>query len=69
MIFVDPDVPMYLPEAAHPNKDRAIAALTRLARGGERFMTDAAVYQEILGRHVAIRRPDAVDAALAALTG
>ncbi len=48
MTFVDSNVPMYLVGATHPNKDRALAILTKLVRDGEQFVTDAEVYQEIL---------------------
>ena len=34
VIFIDSNVPMYLVGAPHPNKDRAVAVLTQLARGG-----------------------------------
>ena len=69
MIFVDSNVPMYLVGAAHPNKDRAIATLTRLVREGEQFVTDAEVYQEILHRYTAVRRLDAIDPAFRSLDG
>ncbi len=36
-------------------------------RDGERFVTDAEVYQEILHRYTAIRRPDAIDPAFRSL--
>ena len=67
MIFIDSNVPMYLVGAPHPNKDRAVAVLTQLARDGERFVTDVEVYQEILHRYTAIRRLDAIDAAFESL--
>ena len=67
MIFVDPSVPMYLVGAAHPNKGRAMATLTRPVRDRRRFITDAAVYREILHRRKVIRRPDAIDATPATL--
>ena len=44
VIFIDSNVPMYLVGAPHPNKDRAVAVLTQLARDGERFVTDVEVY-------------------------
>ena len=69
MIFIDSNVPMYLVGAAHPNKDRAVAALTQLVRDGERFITDVEVYQEILHRYTATQRPDAIDAAFDSLDG
>lgn len=58
---------MYLVGASHPNKDRAVAVLTQLAREGERFVTDVEVYQEILHRYTSIQRPDAIDAAFESL--
>ena len=67
MIFIDSNVPMYLVGASHPNKDRAVAVLTQLAREGERFVTDVEVYQEILHRYTSIQRPDAIDAAFESL--
>ena len=67
MIFIDSNVPMYLVGAAHPNKDRALAALTRLVRDGEQFVTDVEVYQEILHRYTYIQRPDAIDPAFESL--
>ncbi len=67
MIFIDSNVPMYLVGAPHPNKDRSVAVLTQLARDGEHFVTDVEVYQEILHRYTAIRRPDAIDAAFESL--
>ena len=67
MIFVDSNVPMYLVGAAHPNKDRTVAVLTRLAQSGEALVTDIEVYQEILHRYAAIGRLDAIDPAFASL--
>ena len=63
MIFVDSNVPMYMVGGAHPNKDRVEALLDQLRAGGERFVTDAEVYQEILHRYTSKRRPDLLDAA------
>lgn len=67
MIFIDSNVPMYLIGAEHPNKDRAVAVLTRLAQSGESLVTDIAVYQEILHRYSAIGRLDAINPAFASL--
>ena len=67
MIFIDSNVPMYLVGAPHPNKDRAVTLLTQLLRGGERFITDVEVYQEILHRYTAIQRLDAIDPAFESL--
>ena len=67
MIFIDSNVPMYLVGAPHPNKARILDTLTRLVRDGEEFITDVEVYQEILHRYTAIRRPDAIDPAFDSL--
>ena len=67
MIFIDSNVPMYLVGAHHPNKTRAIELVDGLVRKGERLVTDAEVYQEILHRYTAIRRIDAIDAAFRSL--
>ena len=69
MIFVDSNVPMYLVGAPQRHKDDARRLLERVIAAGERLVTDAEVFQEILHRYVAIRRPDAIDAAFAALSG
>ncbi len=69
MIFVDSNVPMYLVGAAHPYKDRASAILTRLVSDREQLITDVEVYQEILHRYTAIKRPAAIDAAFESLDG
>lgn len=67
MIFIDSNVPMYLIGAPHSHKDRVRILLDRLIEARERFATDVEVYQEILHRYTAIRRPDAIDAAFASL--
>ena len=67
MIFIDSNVPMYLIGAEHPNKDRVRKLLDQLIEDQERFVTDVEVYQEILHRYTAIRRPDAIDVAFASL--
>ena len=67
MIFVDSNIPMYLVGAAHPNKDRTVAMLTRLVQSDEALVTDVEVYQEILHRYIAINRFDAIDPAFEAL--
>ena len=67
MIFIDSNVPMYLIGAPHPHKDRVRELLDRLIEARERFVTDVEVYQEILHRYTAIRRPEAIDAAFASL--
>lgn len=69
MIFVDSNVPMYLVGAEHPLKERARTLLERLVHRGERLVTDAEVFQEILHRYVAIGRRDAIEPAWSALAG
>jgi hypothetical protein len=69
VIFVDSTVPMYLVGAGHPNKDGARRLLEQAVTRGDRLVTDAEVLQEILHRYHAIRRPDAIQPAFAALLG
>ncbi len=69
MIFVDANVPMYLIGTEHPNKGRARDLIEALAASGERLVTDVEVYQELLHRYAAIRRLDAVPAAIEVLDG
>jgi predicted nucleic acid-binding protein len=69
VIFVDSNIPMYLVGAPHPLKDAARAAIERCINRGERLVTSAEVMQEILHRYVAIKRPDAIQPALDALSG
>ena len=69
MIFVDSNIPMYLVGASHPLKDAARAAIERCVNRGERLVTSAEVMQEILHRFVAIKRPQAIQAALDVLAG
>ena len=69
MIFVDSNIPMYLVGAPHPNKDATRRLLESCIERAERLVTSAEVYQEILHRYRAIRRPDAIGPAFAALSG
>jgi predicted nucleic acid-binding protein len=69
MIFVDSNVPMYLVGAPHPHKLDSQRILERLVVEGERLVTDAKVFQEILQRYVAIGRRDAIQVAFDALQG
>lgn len=69
MIFIDSNVPMYLVGAEHPHKADARRLLERHIASGDRLVTSAEVFQEILHRYVAIRRRDAIGAAFEALTG
>jgi predicted nucleic acid-binding protein len=63
MILVDSNVPMYLVGSDHPNKVDAQRLLERCIADGERIVTDAEVFQEILHRYVAIDRRDMIQAA------
>ena len=63
MIFVDSNIPMYLIGADHPNKERARLLLEDSIRREERLVTDTEVFQEILHRYSAIRRPEAIQPA------
>lgn len=67
MIFVDSNIPMYLVGARHANKMITVSTLTSLTTAGERLVTDAEVFQEILHRYRAINRPDAIKPAFDAL--
>jgi predicted nucleic acid-binding protein len=69
VIFIDSNIPMYLVGAAHPNKDASRRLLESCIERAERLVTSAEVYQEVLHRYRAIRRPDAIGPAFAALNG
>ncbi|MHB8635879.1 MAG: hypothetical protein ACYC96_05340 [Fimbriimonadaceae bacterium] len=60
---------MYLVGAEHHNKVLSAAIVQRLAVQGERLVTDAGVFQEILHRYGAITRKDAIQPAFDALLG
>ena len=60
---------MYLVGAEHAHKADARRLLERHIAAGDRLVTDAEVFQEILHRYVAIQRHDAIDAAFAAVSG
>lgn len=68
MIFVDSNVPMYLVGAAHPHKVDAQRLLEQAVTGGQKLVTSAEVFQEILHRYVAIGRRDAIQPAWDLLT-
>ena len=63
MILVDSNIPMYLVGAEHPNKAAARRILETAIAAGERLVTDAEVFQEILHRYVAIDRREAIEPA------
>ena len=69
MIFIDSNVPMYLVGRDHPNKTRARLATEGAATDGERMVTDAEVFQEILHRYRAIDRSDMIQSAFDVLLG
>lgn len=60
---------MYLVGAPHPHKTDAQRLLERAIAEGERLVTDAEVFQEILHRYVAVGRRDAIQPAFDALLG
>jgi uncharacterized protein len=67
--FIDSNIPMYLVGAPHPHKDHARRLLEEAVEAGERLVTDAEVFQEILHRYVAIDRRDAIGPAFEVLLG
>lgn len=69
VLFIDANIPMYLVGAPHPNRERGAWALERAIAAGDRLVTDAEVFQEILHRFAAIRRPEAIDACFDTLLG
>ena len=54
---------MYLIGADHPNKETATKIIERLIHQGERLVTDAEVFQEILHRYYAIHRLEFIEPA------
>jgi predicted nucleic acid-binding protein len=58
---------MYLVGASHPHKADSQRLLESAIAAGERLVTDAEVFQEILHRYVAINRRDAVQPAFEAV--
>ena len=69
MIFIDSNVPMYLIGSEHPHKIDAQQLLERCIADGERLVTDAEVFQEILHRYAAIKRKDAISPAFQVIAG
>jgi predicted nucleic acid-binding protein len=67
VIFVDSNIPMYLVGAAHPHKGDAQRLLEACITRGDKLVTDAEAFQEILHRYVAIDRRDAIQPAFDAL--
>jgi hypothetical protein len=68
-VLIDSNIPMYLVGADHPHKDGAQRRLDDLITRNERLITDAEVFQEILHRYTAIKRPEAIQPAYDALLG
>lgn len=60
---------MYLVGGPHPHKADAQRLLEAAIVAGERLVTDAEVFQEILHRYVAIDRRDAIQPAFDAILG
>src|SRR5881628_392309 len=58
---------MYLVGGPHPHKADARQLVESALSAGERLVTDAEVFQEILHRYVAIDRRDAIQPAFDAL--
>lgn len=69
MIFVDSNIPMYLVGAPHPHKADAQRLLEGAIAAGDRLVTDAEVFQEILHRYTHLNRRDAIQPAFDALLG
>ena len=69
MIFIDSNIPMYLVGADHPKKIDAKRMLEVFVTQGERLVTDAEVFQEILHRYTALGRIDALQPAFDAILG
>ena len=69
MIFVDSNIPMYLVGSEHRHKGDAERLLEHAVTGGDKLVTSAEVFQEILHRYVAIQRRDAIQPAWDALQG
>jgi predicted nucleic acid-binding protein len=69
MIFIDSNLPMYLIGSEHPHKIDAQQLLERCIANGERLVTDAEVFQEVLHRYAAIKRKDAISPAFQAILG
>jgi predicted nucleic acid-binding protein len=67
VIFVDSNIPMYLVGAFHPHKSDARRLLESAIASGDRLVTNAEVYQEILHRYAGIDRRLAIQPAFDAL--
>lgn len=67
MLFIDSNVPMYVVGQDQEKKLTAYRLLERAIASGERLVTDAEVFQEILHRYTAIDRREAIEPAFSAL--
>ena len=63
MIFIDSNIPMYLVGGPHPHKSDARRLLDESITAGQKLVTSAEVFQEILHRYTAIDRRDAIQPA------
>ena len=63
MIRIDPNVPMYIVGASHPNKVEAQRLLEKAIMDRQRLVTDAEVLHEILHRYTSINRRDTIQPA------
>lgn len=68
MIFLDSNIPMYLVGNHDGQREAAQRLLERAAVAQRAFATSAEVYQEILHRYSAIKRPEAIGPAFEALS-
>lgn len=69
MIFIDSNIPMYLVGADHPHKRDSQRLLDAAVTRGQRLVTDAEVFQEILHRYCAIHRREAIGPAFDVMSG
>jgi predicted nucleic acid-binding protein len=60
VILIDSNIPMYLVGADEVRRAAAQAAVRAARAMGMVLVTDAEVYQEVLHRYTAIRRPEAI---------
>jgi predicted nucleic acid-binding protein len=63
VIRIDPNVPMYIVGASHPNKVEAQRLLEKAIMDRQRLVTDAEVLHEILHRYTSINRRDTIQPA------
>ncbi len=68
MTFVDSNIPMYLVGSSHPHKVDSQRLLEGAVASGEKLVTSAEVFQEVLHRYAALGRRDAIQPAWDVLT-